>query len=81
MIVINSDNAIDVKEPVGSGNPTLTIEHGDGLVDFEEIMMGEISLILLNLIATTLLKKNLQVPMHQNQRLQGNLTGKNSDGF
>ena len=35
MIVINSDNAIDVKEPVGSGNPTLTIEHGDGLVDFE----------------------------------------------
>ena len=35
LIVINSDNVITVKKPSGTGSPTLTVKHGDGLLDFE----------------------------------------------
>tara|TARA_B110000483_G_C18203484_1_gene546405 strand:+ start:1073 stop:2866 length:1794 start_codon:yes stop_codon:yes gene_type:complete len=35
LIVVNSDNTIKVKKPLGKGSPSLTIKHGDGLVSFE----------------------------------------------
>lgn len=35
LIVVNSDNTIKVKKPLGEGSPSLTIKHGDGLVSFD----------------------------------------------
>ena len=35
LIVVNSDNTIKVKKPLGKGSPSLTIKHGDGLVSFD----------------------------------------------
>lgn len=34
LILINSDNSITIKKPGGEGASTLTIKHGDGLVNF-----------------------------------------------
>tara|TARA_B110000261_G_C13062981_1_gene348971 strand:+ start:44 stop:1489 length:1446 start_codon:yes stop_codon:yes gene_type:complete len=35
LVVVNSDNTIKVKKPLGKGSPSLTIKHGDGLVSFD----------------------------------------------
>ena len=35
LVVVNSDNTIKVKKPLGEGSPSLTIKHGDGLVSFD----------------------------------------------
>lgn len=79
MIVINSDNAIDVKEPVGSGNPTLTIEHGEGLVDFEGSIDGGDQFDSLKFNSYDPFKKESSSANASEPTLtaQGNLTGKN----
>ena len=56
LIVVNSDNSIIVKKPVGAGSSTLTINHGDGLVDFEGKIDGGDQLNALKSVSYTHLR-------------------------
>ena len=78
LIVVNSDNSIIVKKPVGAGSSTLTINHGDGLVDFEGKIDGGDQLNALKFnnydpFNTKSLNSNASEPK---LTAQGNLNGK-----
>ena len=79
LIVVNTDNQISVKEPVGKGSPTLTIKHGDGLVDFDGKIDGGDQLNALQLNGYDPFKKKPEKSNGSEPKLtaQGNLKGKN----
>ena len=79
LIVLNSDNAITVKKPLGKGSPTLTIKHGDGLVDFDGKIDGGDQFNALKLYAYDPFTKKSANSNASEPKLtaQGNLKGKN----
>ena len=80
MIIVNSDNTIAVKEPSVKGSPTLKIEHGDGLVDFEGSVDAGDQFNSLKFNSYDPFKKQSSNSNASEPTLtaQGNLTGKNT---
>lgn len=78
-IVVNSDNAIIVKKPAGKGSPSLTIKHGDGLVDFDGKIDGGDQFNALQYFGYDPFKKKSANANASEPKLtpQGNLKGKN----
>ena len=79
LIVVNSDNDINVKKPVGKGSPNLIINHGDGLIDFNGKIDGGDQFNAITLYGYDPFKKKSGKSNGSEPKLtaQGNLKGKN----
>ena len=78
LIVINTDNSIVVKKPAGTGSSTLTINHGDGLVDFEGKIDGgnQFNALKFNNYDPFNIKSSNSTASEPKLTAQGNLKGK-----